>query len=250
MSDPERLFDSYSVDPEVRELVKSLRELSPDTGAGARSWGRMAAKVAALPVLATASSSASSSAAQVGSATKVGTVAAGISKALALKVVIGAVASTALGVGLLSFRHRDADVVSAPDRQTHLNVVSVRPSPATLDEPAVPQEAPAPVPERGAAAISASPATRRSALDAEASMLARVRSDLRGGDANAALAALNRLQSEFPRGQLTQERDVLAIEVLVANGNTAAARRKAQAFIAAHPKSPHSAKLERFVEAR
>lgn len=81
-------------------------------------------------------------------------------------------------------------------------------------------------------------------------MLAKVRSQLHGGDPHAALATLNQMQSAFPNGELTQERDVLAVEVLAANGNTAAAKRKANAFIAAHPTSPHSARLERFVESR
>jgi len=48
---------------------------------------------------------------------------------------------------------------------------------------------------------------------------------------------------------LGQEREVLAIEVLAAQGNAAAAKRRAQAFIAAYPKSPHSATLARFVAA-
>jgi outer membrane protein assembly factor BamD (BamD/ComL family) len=91
---------------------------------------------------------------------------------------------------------------------------------------------------------------RVSRLDAEASLLAKVRSQLHSGDPHGALATLNQLQTAFPNGQLTQERDVLTVEVLAANGNTAAAKRKANAFIAAHRSSPHSAKLERFVESR
>jgi hypothetical protein len=48
---------------------------------------------------------------------------------------------------------------------------------------------------------------------------------------------------------LSQEREVLAIEVLAAQGNTDAARRRAKAFIALHPKSPHSPQLKRFADA-
>jgi outer membrane protein assembly factor BamD (BamD/ComL family) len=81
-------------------------------------------------------------------------------------------------------------------------------------------------------------------------MLARARSELRSGNPRAAEALLNQLQSTIPRGQLGQERDVLAVEVLAANGNTEAAKRKARAFIAAHPTSPHSARLERLVGER
>lgn len=92
--------------------------------------------------------------------------------------------------------------------------------------------------------------TRRSQLEAEASLLAKARSELRSGNSRAAEATLSQLQSTVPRGQMGQEREVLAVEVLAANGKMAAARRRARAFIAAHPGSPHSAKLERLVGGR
>jgi outer membrane protein assembly factor BamD (BamD/ComL family) len=81
-------------------------------------------------------------------------------------------------------------------------------------------------------------------------LLAKARSALHNGDAHGAALALSQLQSAFPKGALGQEREVLAIEVLAENGNLAAARKRANAFIAAHPSSPHNAKLERFLEAR
>jgi hypothetical protein len=40
---------------------------------------------------------------------------------------------------------------------------------------------------------------------------------------------------------------VLAIEVLAAHGEHGAARRSAQAFVRAHPASPHNQKLGRFL---
>jgi outer membrane protein assembly factor BamD (BamD/ComL family) len=58
---------------------------------------------------------------------------------------------------------------------------------------------------------------------------------------------LDKLQAQFPKGVLLQEREVLAIEVLHARGNVEAARQRAKAFIAAYPKSPHSQTLVRFV---
>jgi hypothetical protein len=248
MSDPERLLKSGAVDPDVRDLLKSLREIAPAPRAGVNSWGAMAARVATLPTVVPAPGTAAPSAA--------GTVGTGVSHALGVKLVAAVVASTVLGAGGYWYHveHR------APNR-----VASVAPSAVVAPLVAAPVAAVTPpadgTPTDSAAADIApvqsntppSPAasgTRRSRLDAEASLLAKVRSQLRSGDSHGALATLNQLQAQFPRGELSQERDVLTVEVLAANGNTAAAKRKANAFIAAHPSSPHSAKLERFVEAQ
>jgi len=204
----------------------------------------MAAKVAALPVLATASRSA----AQIGPTVQGGAVAA--SKAIALKVAAGALATTLLGAGILVLRAEPSAPTTKP---LPTAVAPPVPKPVVaMPEPANTEAAPAaaPVDKPLNQPSTASAATRRSLLDAEASMLAKVRSELRSGNPRAAGALLNQLQSTVPRGQLGQERDVLAVEVLAANGNTEAAKRKARAFIVAHPTSPHSARLERLVGER
>ncbi len=48
----------------------------------------------------------------------------------------------------------------------------------------------------------------------------------------------------FPRGVLTQEREVIAIEAVRKLGNAKAARSKADAFTKRYPKSPHTKNLE------
>ena len=85
-------------------------------------------------------------------------------------------------------------------------------------------------------------------MDVEASLLAKVRKALRSGDQHGALVTLNQLQSVMPRGALMQEREVLTVEVLAANGNLGGAKRHAAAFVAAHPTSLYSVKLQRFVD--
>jgi hypothetical protein len=245
MSDPERLLKSGAVDPDVRELLKSLREIAPERHTGLASWSAMAAKVATLPTVVPSPTSIAP-----GAASTVGT---GITHAIGAKVAALAIASTCLGVGGYWYHaeHRTPNHVAnaAPSAFVPVPAANIAPiapaAPSTTDDTAAdPTPAPSGLP--GPAASG----THRSRLDAEASMLAKVRSQLRGGDPHGALATLNQLQSQFPRGELSQERDVLTVEVLAANGSTAAAKRKANAFIAAHPSSPLSAKLERFVEAR
>ena len=76
----------------------------------------------------------------------------------------------------------------------------------------------------------------------------RARAALRAGNAAEARALLASVESQFPRGVLSQEREVLSIELLAVRGEHAAAARRAQTFVTAHPKSPHSAKLSRFFD--
>jgi hypothetical protein len=243
MGDPERLLKSGAVDPQVRELVKSLRGIAPEAGVGLSSWGAMAAKVATLPTVvpppgAPVASGASASTSALG---------AGLPHALGLKLLGVAVASTVIGVGV----HWAHTAHQTPSRAPNAAVATaiVSPAKALPAAPTPEQDTPASFSPSNSAFSSASSGAHVSRLEAEASLLAKARSELRNGQPRAALGTLNQLQSSFPRGGLSQEREVLAVEVLAANGNVAAAKRKANAFIAAHPASPYSAKLERFVDA-
>jgi outer membrane protein assembly factor BamD (BamD/ComL family) len=74
-------------------------------------------------------------------------------------------------------------------------------------------------------------------------MITEARAQLRGGDARAALATLDRLQSRSRNGALGQEREILTIQALSALGETEDARRRAQAFVASYPDSPHAAQM-------
>lgn len=113
-------------------------------------------------------------------------------------------------------------------------VVNAPPSPREMAAP--------PAPKR--VDTSARP---RESLDAESAMIAEARAELRGGDAHASMATLDRLRAQFPKGVLAQEREVLGIEVLAALGDAEGASRKARAFSDAHPDSPFTAKLRRFI---
>ncbi|HEY4106836.1 MAG TPA: hypothetical protein VGM44_23205 [Polyangiaceae bacterium] len=251
MSDPERLLES-GADPEVRELLRSLRELAPDASMGLASWGAMAAKVATLPTVVPPPGAAAPSA-----------VSTGLSHALGAKLLAVALATTVVGAGAFWFHAAHRGAVSVPNpAKAALGAAPVTntatPATATQNEAASapnndansdPNDDSATLPER-TNALPANSGSRASRLDAEASLLAKARTALHNGDAHGAAVALNQLQSAFPQGALGQEREVLAIEVLAESGNLRAAKRRANAFIAAHPASPHNAKLERFLEVR
>lgn len=87
-------------------------------------------------------------------------------------------------------------------------------------------------------------------LAVESKMLIQARGELRQGDTAGAQRTLSRMQRVVGSGALNQERELLVIEVLGARGDAARADSLARAFIAAHPESPHTLALRRFVRPR
>jgi len=71
---------------------------------------------------------------------------------------------------------------------------------------------------------------------------------LRSGQPRAALLVLEQAARDFPNGELSQEREALAIEALRELGNTTEARRRAEAFLARFPASPHAPIARRALE--
>jgi hypothetical protein len=234
MSDPERwLKGTDEGDALERDLLASLRSVSPPDGAKDAAWNGLAAKVAGAALAGTAAATGLRGAAMA-------------LKATATKLVLGfALAGAALG-GTAIYVH--ARAVSAREHAAETaRVEHVQVAPALAPAPA-PASAPAPALALALAHDTpvAKPAERPRPLDrlaAESALLTDARAQLRRGDLSAAQATLARMQAAFPSGVLDQEREVLAIEVLAAGGKTDAARRRARAFIDAHPESPHRTEL-------
>jgi hypothetical protein len=240
MKDPERLL--HEGDDFERELLGSLRREAPPEGAKGEAWRRIGAQIAAVTVIGGATERAAASQASG--------IATSLAKVSAAKLAI-AIAGTALvlGGGAVVAHRRSANPPNEP--------VAVA-SPGLPNAPAaarVPEVTVPPV-----VVVSASPAaTNRPAsssaagaeskrLSAESALLTAARAALLDGNPRAAQASLAQMQAEFPHGVLSQEREVLAVEALAAEGKTEAAARHARAFIAAHPESPHSAQLRRLLQ--
>jgi hypothetical protein len=110
-------------------------------------------------------------------------------------------------------------------------------------------------PEAGSPAHAAASPSRRSPrvplaqpppsapLPAEAELLEGARHALRSDPARA-LALTSEHQRLHPRGLLSQEREVLAIEALARVGRRAEARARAERFLRRHPTSAHRERLE------
>ncbi|WP_437744048.1 tetratricopeptide repeat protein [Sorangium sp. So ce1504] len=245
MGDPERLLSIKSgADPLERELLGSVRHVGPPEGAKERAWRGIAGQLAAGTVVgATAGSSAATTKAGVGSL---------LPSALSVKaaaVLVGG--GLVLGGGYWALS--SSGEAPAPPR-----AAAPERAPAEVPQaPVTPVEEPKALPEPPLNIPTEVEPTRRPSgpkptetdlLRAESALLTEARAKLRSGDVAGATALLERLRAQFPNGVLRQEREVLAIDVLAARGNAQEAKRRAQAFVKQYPKSPHSAKLRRFLD--
>ncbi len=262
MGDPHRLLSKMSDGDDLeRELLASIQRADPPEHAKAEAWARLSTQIAAVALVssahgtaaaATGGAAAGGAKAATGLGVK-GALAPAALKVLGTKAAIAVIALGAVGASTVWVHSRSTAGQSAAT--AHLA------APPSVPAAAAPSVEPAPAEPVAAAIVEATPQPaetawkpsaeqrRRDQLSAESALLTQARAELRKGDVRSAQQLLNRLQAQFPKGVLGQEREVLAIEVLTARGNAAAAKRRAQAFIAAYPESPHSAQLSRFADA-
>jgi hypothetical protein len=235
MTDPERLLSRRKPGEESElefQLLASIRNVAAPPGAKARAWDAIAGLAPTTQV------------------------ATGLFHTVAGKVVASVVLSGAIATaGGVWLSHRTPSAVAtkaalAPRAPASLGVPSktegvadTTPSPPS-DVPPEPVAAPNPAENPADDDAHESHETRRAKtedrLGAESTLLTEARARLRRGDAAGALRELHELEQRFPNGVLGQEREVLAIQALAALGDTAAARRRAHAFVTAHPNSPHT----------
>jgi len=230
MPDPVRLLNSSGGQHQLeRAVLDSLRVVSVPAQAKGVVWGALSVTVAEAGALAGATAGTAS-------------VWRGALKFLVSPKALMAVpvVVAALGAGAMHQRSMTAQVPGPAVAAAALPVA--QPSPVALAE--APTEAEAPSPD---ATDRPAPVMVKDRLRHESALLTRARAELRSGNPHAAQATLSRMQREFPSGALHQERDVLAIEALAAEGNAEAAARGARSFIVAHPESPHASTLRRFL---
>ncbi|WP_437817732.1 hypothetical protein [Sorangium sp. So ce1078] len=102
--------------------------------------------------------------------------------------------------------------------------------------------APAPAPE-------ATAAVDNDDLVRESNLVDQSRAALTQDDPGAALAALDRHQTDFPKGRLAEEREYIAIRALMRLGRADEARARAAAFFARYPSSSFTESVRRMVSA-
>lgn len=185
-------------------------------------------------------------------------------KTLAALGIAGAAATTSTAAasvgkaGVVKWLAVTALVVGAAVPAVHYLRKSAPPAPVPAGQPAVrasalvtaaPESAPTSEPNPGlisappavvaapSAVSTPKPVASAQGLSAELAALDSARSALAGGDASGALGDLDAYARNFPHGKLGLEAEVLRIDALAKSGQTAAAQKRAQAFIKRHPDS-------------
>lgn len=176
-------------------------------------------------------------------------------KATAAKVAawkVGALAAVALatgvGAGIAAHARWAAPKVVYVDRVVAPSIAapSAPPPIATpaVDVTSLPTAPAASTAAPRASARAASPSATQAAgaprdpgLARERTLLDMARTALARGDAASALAAADTHAREFPKSQLAEEREVIAVQALGAANRVPEAKRRAAAFHAAFPKS-------------
>jgi hypothetical protein len=112
-----------------------------------------------------------------------------------------------------------------------------RPQPAVKLPVIAPVAPPPPAPAPAVVQEPQAVAARVAGPDGEVSLLAAARKELAAGNPRGALALLRRHERRWPRGELVQEREVMAIQALAASGAAGEVRARADRFLQRFPGS-------------
>lgn len=269
MSDPRRIPEGRLLDdgatPFERDLLESWSSEQPSSAARARALalagvaaGTLAAATAATTAGATANLGAAAAAPK----------AAGLGLALVVKwgflfvvVTAGAIA----GVAVLGRKTADDGatraattpvVAPAPPPAAVGTTPAVEPKTVSLaDLPPAPATdiATAPTGASTAAVVAARPhgatgTPTEPSISDEIAAFDRARAALDAGDSDRALALVDVYEKRFPSGTFVQEAEVLRVQALSRKGDSSGARRVGQRFLAAHPTSPHAARVRAILD--
>ncbi len=183
----------------------------------------------------------------LGVATVTATTSAAASTLTKAGLVKWALAAVVVGGGALSAVHYlRAPQVAAHPAPSVASISAPSASPAIASAPAAPEAEPTPpeVVPPPAPSVALTPRPAASApLAAELSALDAARASLSSGNPGAALTALDAYARAFPHGKLAIEAEVLRIDALAKSGQTATARKRAEAFIKRHPDSVLSSRV-------
>jgi hypothetical protein len=230
MGDPRRLR-SESPSPAAL-LLRSAPRLEPPPAAKGEVWRRLQAASAIA---------AASPATQAAAGSKIA------GKAFRSGLLNwGAVGGPAILVAAHFAAHTDRRM-EEPPAATESFARSSRAPEARLP-PATPASETAmrhPLPPGPASSPAASPV---SSLRAETAMLGVARERLSAGACRDALDEVTKLAARFPRGALTQEREVVAIGALAGLDDRQALSARAAAFLQRYPDSPYAVHVRHFVE--
>jgi hypothetical protein len=245
MSDPPRLrTETGSLEA---LLLRSSPTLEPPADAEEQLWDRLQV-AAAAGAAASAAGAAGLAVSHVGASRLVATTAwvARFKWAAVVAVGLPAVGVAAHYVTAAPSPARLAKVAQPVLRQSEVQIPR---TPVLLAAPVVssPLES---APLKAAITPQRSRVTERSVaseLEKESRAISTARAKFASGDARGALDDVVRLDAQFPRGGLIQEREVLAIDCLAALGERDVEVTRAQSFLDTFPDSPYTAHVRRLL---
>lgn len=166
---------------------------------------------------------------------------------VALKVAIGVILGGVIGGAIVAATLPPRVVVETREVRVEVPAPPVRAAvPSATTTASLP--APSALPSAATATVQVAPPNAPSSgnngadqrdgdLARERALVDRARSALARGDAAGALSAADDHRRAFPRGQLAEEREVVAIQALAAAGRSEEAGTRAGVFRKAHPSS-------------
>ena len=237
MNEPEHLPG------ELEELLDAEREIeAPAPDKRARMLARLGPLVIPGAIGAGVGAGVGAAAAGSGAETAAtgkaaGAIGAGLKAKAVVAVIAGAVGAVGGAVTHAAFTAAP-EVRSAPVATPSARVVPVPASAIAAPPPsAVTTESAAPVAAPSASAPIRAGSGTTGNLRTERLLLERATAALMRGDSSSALAALREHARKFPRGELTEEREVLLIRALRAAGDSDAAEKRAKDFKNQFPSS-------------
>ena len=235
MNDDKRLLERDDTSASLRSLLQAAKQDEPSKSELAGLHARLAD---ALPKGALA-----------GGASSVAT--AAIAKWLVLG--LGALAAVAVGGYALSGAPKQIPV--PPDVSSGGILATAVANPAadsatSLASTAMAMPAPsASMPMPTITVPTAKASAPAAPAETEEAMLARAHAELLRGDASQALETATAHARAYPRGNFSQEREMIAIEALLKRGDRAAASARAVRFRKSFPGSGHLARLDSLLPA-
>lgn len=264
MSDPRRILDGPEASPFERELLESWSAEQPSAASRARALAIAGAAAGTLAAAATAASASTTGAGAAAGAAAPNAAGAGLAVSLKWGFLFAFVAASAVaGIVVLGGSHASEAPPAATGTTTAAAtaVTTVEPtnpsapavepkalSPADLPPAAAPAAVPAPSPNARASAAAAAAPSSESSLSGEIAAFDRARAAFDAGDSDRALALVDAYEKRFPAGTFVQEAEVLRVQALSRKGDAAGARRAGQRFLAAHPTSPHAARIRAILD--
>ncbi len=214
--------------PEAEDLGRRLRDLAKSDTAPEDGLARLRARLgASLPGVVDTNPSPPKEPA----ATTAASEAVRSAKLLfgAVGLFVGAVVG-ALAMHVVDARHPVVKIVEVPAPIVQQAPPAQQPSATPTAEPLV-SAIPAP------RALPKASASAGSKTNAERLVVDEARAAYARGARKEALDSLARHVAQFPNGALAEEREALAVRILVDSGNVTEARKRGEAFRARYPKS-------------